>query len=387
MPARRFPPSIPLILLAGAGFLSAAGARVIDSLLDVIAHDFQVSVPAVAILLAAFTLPYGLLQLVIGPLADRVGKGKVLTGALLAYSVATAGCALATSLPTLTLLRALSGGASAGLIPVCLAAIADNTPYEERQIRMSRFLTGVVFAQIVAGPVGGAFGEYISWRGVFLLLAAAALTMAGLMAAQLRNLGPAPPTDLSLRSYSALLQPGRAALLLLTLLDGVVFTGTAPFIGPFLHERLGLPYAGAGLVLACFGVGTLAYVRTAKWLVPALGERRLVLSGALVAAVGMALAAIAVQPLMFVIVELLLGLGYFMLHSVLQARATEMLPQARGTATSGFAFMLFMGQALGALLCAPGIERLGYRGVFAFDSVAILVLGLLLGRLFRVRAG
>ena len=44
--------------------------------------------PSVAILLAAFTLPYGLLQLVVGPLADRVGKGKVLTGALLAYAVA-----------------------------------------------------------------------------------------------------------------------------------------------------------------------------------------------------------------------------------------------------------------------------------------------------------
>ena len=252
---------------------------------------------------------------------------------------------------------------------------------------MSRFLTGVVFAQIVAGPVGGAFGEYVSWRGVFLLLAGAALTMAGLMAAQLRSLGPAPPTDLSLRSYNALLQPGRAALLLLTLFDGVVFTGTVPFIGPFLHERLGLPYAGAGLVLACFGLGTLAYVRTAKRLVPALGEPRLVLSGALVAASGMALAAVAVQPLLFVLVELLLGLGYFMLHSVLQARATEMLPQARGTATSGFAFMLFMGQALGALLCAPGIERLGYRGVFAMDGVAILILGLLLSRLFRIRAG
>ena len=40
------------------------------------------------------------------------------------------------------------------------------------------------------------------------------------------------------------------------------------------------------------------------------------------------------RPWLFVPVELALGLGFFMLHSVLQARATEMLPQARATAVA-----------------------------------------------------
>lgn len=377
--------TLPLGLLAAAGFLSAAGARVVDALLVVIAHDFSVTVPQMAIVLAAFTVPYGLLQLVIGPLADRVGKARVLTGALLAYSCATFGCALADNLGELTLLRALSGGASAGLIPVCLALIADNTAYADRQVRMSRFLTGVVLAQVAAGPVGGAFGEFITWRGIFLLLAAAAAVLAmlvGRRAGQPERASVTPPHW----QFRALLRGHAACLLLLTALDGLVFTGTVPFIAPFLHDRMGVSYFGTGLVIACFGLGTLLYVRTARMLVPRLGERRLVLSGAVVAALGMAVAYRAPHALAFTLAELLLGLGYFMLHSVLQARATELLPDARGTAIAGFAFMLFMGQAAGALVSAHGIDLFGYRAVFGLDGLLILVLGLLLFWLFRPAA-
>jgi YNFM family putative membrane transporter len=378
------PAALPIGLLAAAGFLSSSGARVVDSLLDVIARDFHVGIPLVAVVLAAFTIPYGMLQLVIGPVADRVGKARVLTWALIAYAAATAGCAFAPDLESLTLLRALSGGASAGLIPVCLAYIADATPYKDRQVTLSQFLGGVVFAQILAGPIGGAFGQFISWRGVFLVLAAAALVLATSVLWHLRRL-PAPPSAATPpRSYARLVEPGPRNLLLLTTWDGVVFTGTVPFIAPFLHEQFGLSYAVAGLVLACFGLGTLIYIRTAKQIIPLLGERGLVIAGGSVGAVGMALAASSGTPLLYVPAEVLLGLGYFMLHSVLQARATELLPGARSTATSGFAFMLFMGQALGALICARGIEAIGYRAVFAADAGGMFVLGVMLWRLFGI---
>jgi predicted MFS family arabinose efflux permease len=374
---------LPIGLLAAAGFLSSAGARVVDSLLDVIAQDFGVGVPSVALILAAFTIPYGLCQLGVGPLADQVGKARVLIGALLAYAVATAGCAAAPDLRMLILLRAASGGASAGLIPVCLAYIADATPYASRQVTLSRFLAGVVAAQIIAGPIGGVFGEFVTWRGVFLVLAAAALVLAGTVLLLLRRLPPSPRVAVPHGSYAALLQPGPATLLLLTAVDGVVFTGTVPFIAPFLHEQFALPYAGVGLVLACFGLGTFAYIRTAPWLIPRLGEPGLVLAGGVVGALGMGLAARGTAWPVYVPAEALVGLGYFMLHSVLQARATEMLPGARGTATSGFAFMLFMGQAAGALLGAGGLHLAGYRALFALDAGAVLALGVALGWLLR----
>src|SRR5690242_3400064 len=152
--------TLPLGLLAAAGFLSSAGARVVDPLLAAIANDFGTTIPAVSIVVAAFTLPYGLLQLVLGPVGDRFGKLRLMLAALLGYAVFTGACGLARNLTALTLLRACAGGASAGLIPVCLAYIGDSVPYGIRQVTLSRFLIGVMLAQTIAGPVGGAFAEY-----------------------------------------------------------------------------------------------------------------------------------------------------------------------------------------------------------------------------------
>ncbi len=378
---------IPLQLLAAAGFLSSAGARVVDSLMDAIARDFHTGVPQVAVILAAFTLPYGLCQLAVGPLADRFGKPRVLVGALLCYAAATAGCAMATGLMWLTLLRILSGAASAGLVPVCLAYIGDGTHYADRQIVLSRFLMGVVIAQVLAGPVGGLFGEFLSWRGAFVALSAGAVTLACLLMVQLRRNPMAPPAAAVRRSFAGLWRRGPALLLAMTVADGVMFTGTVPFIGPFLHERMGLSYGEAGLVLACFGLGCWGYIRLAPLLVSRWPESRLVLVGGLVAALGMALAAGARGWPATVVAEITLGLGYFTLHSVLQARATEMLPASRGVAVSSFAFALFMGQALGALLCGGGIAWWGYRTVFGADCLGLAVLALALWLSLRLGAG
>jgi predicted MFS family arabinose efflux permease len=284
-------------------------------------------------------------------------------------------------------MRLLSGAASAGLIPVCLAYIGDATSYADRQVVLSRFLVGVVIAQTIAGPVGGLFGQFLSWRGVFLLLAVAAFSLAVLVLGQLRRL-PAPPRVAHTpRNYAGLWAPGPRLLLFLTMIDGIVFTGTVPFIAPFLHERLGLAYGEAGLVLSCFGLGCWGYIKLAPKLVAGLEERQIALAGGLMAAAGMALAALAWLWPAYIAVEIMLGLGYFMLHSVLQARATEMLPNARGTAVSGFAFALFLGQAVGALLCAAGIAEWGYRTVFAVDCPALLALSLALWVHLRPRTG
>ncbi len=377
--------AIPISLLATAGFLSSAGARVVDPLLHAIATDFTTTVPAVSIVVAAFTLPYGLCQLLLGPIGDRFGKLRVMLGALLAYALATGACALAASLPMLTVLRVFAGMASAGLIPVGMAYIGDFVPYHSRQVTLSRFLNGIVFAAILAGPFGGLFGEYIGWRGVFVVLAAGALLVAGLLGSRIRGLPDRQAAGgFSLGNYRRLLRAaGSRRLLIGTWFDGLVLIGCFPFLAPFLHEGFGLNYAEVGLLLSCFGLGALIYTRTARWLIPALGEPLMVMLGGCVVAAGLLIGMATRHWQVFIPVELLLGLGFNMLHAVMQARATELLPDARATAVASFAFMLFMGQSLGALAMGGAIALLGYRAAFRIDAVLVLLLGLWLASLLR----
>jgi len=258
---------LPLGLLAAAGFLSSAGARVVDPLLHAISTDFSVTVPQVSVVIAAFTLPYGLNQLILGPVGDRFGKLRVMLGALVGYALFTGLCALATSLPGLTLMRACAGAASAGLIPVGMAYIGDAVPYEQRQVTLSRFLTGIVLAQTLAGPVGGVFGQYVGWRGVFLVLSALAVALSVAMARRIRGLPDRrnPGRMINPDNYRRMAaNPISRLVLLAAALDGALFVGCFPYVAPYLHERFGLDYAPAGLILACFGLGAWAYTRAAR---------------------------------------------------------------------------------------------------------------------------
>jgi predicted MFS family arabinose efflux permease len=298
--------------------------------------------------------------------------------------VFTAACALASSLTGLAVLRAFAGAASAGLIPVGMAYIGDAVPYEQRQVTLSRFLTGVVMAQVLAGPMGGVFGEYVGWRGVFLVLAGLAVLLAILFAARVRNL---PDRRSAGRMFNpvnyirmARHRTGRLVLLAAAL-DGAFFVGCFPYLAPYLHERFGLAYSTVGLILSCFGLGALLYTRLARPLLGRLGEGGMMLAGGLLMTAGLALAVLARAAWLFIPVELCLGLGFFMLHGVLQAQATEMLPRARATAVASFACLLFLGQSVGALLVGAAIARWGYGVAFLLDASAIFVLALWLWRI------
>ncbi len=385
-PERAPAPTLPLGLLAAAGFLSSAGARVVDPLLHPIATDFGRMVPEMWIVIASFTLPYGLSQILLGPIGDRFGKLRVILGALFAYALFTGLCATAATLPMLTLLRACAGVASAGLIPVGMAYIGDSVPYAARQVTLSRFLSGVVLAQVVAGPVGGVFGQYIGWRGVFVGLGIVAVAVGAALAVRLRGFPDRrqPGRMFNPATYSALAGSRAVRIILLAaLLDGALFVGCFPFVAPYLHEHYGLSYAQAGLVLACFGIGAIAYVRLAPRLVRVLGEEGMVLAGGLCMSGGLGIVAMTRSWQPILLVELLLGFGFFLLHGVLQVRATEMLPQARATAVASFSCLLFLGQSAGALLMGAAIARFDYPAAFLIDAGCILVLTLWLSGVLR----
>src|SRR5258707_15001186 len=78
-------PSIPvpsqtraIVLLAVAGFASQAMVRAADSLLPQMAVDFGVTVGAASIVVSAYAVMHGSMQLVSGPVGDRVGKYRMI---------------------------------------------------------------------------------------------------------------------------------------------------------------------------------------------------------------------------------------------------------------------------------------------------------------------
>lgn len=373
----------PVGLFALGGFATGAGMRLLDPLLPLLARDFGVPVPAVAGLVAGFVVAYGLVQIGAGPLGDRFGKARVACGALLLYGLCLLASAAASGLPMLMALRAASGFFAGAVTPLLMAELGDRVPYAERQAMLGRFMTGMVMAQLLSGPVAGVLAELADWRLPFLLLGLFALAVGGALAWRLRAEGPVaaggtPSGGGRGFGYAALLRrPAGRRLMGVAFLNGFfLFGGAFAFSGAFLVEELGRNAAEAGAVVACFGLGAFAYTRLARRLVRRFGEGRLLLAGGVGLSAGLGALALAGGWAQVAALQAMLGLAFYMFHGVLQVRATEALPEARGTAVGAFALALFLGQGAGSLAFGLGLSAIGYRGTFAVAASGVLALAL-----------
>ena len=121
--------------------------------------------------LSALLLAFGLSQLVWGPLSDRFGRRPILIIGLGAYTVAAVGCALATSMEMLILLRTLQGVAMGAGVMAARAIIRDlYTPVEGARV-MSKALSGLAVVACLSAPTGGVLSDLFNWRGALLTLA------------------------------------------------------------------------------------------------------------------------------------------------------------------------------------------------------------------------
>jgi len=365
--------------LAAAAFVSGANLRLFDALLPTVARDFGVLPTTASVVITAFTLAYGLFQIVHGPLGDRAGKLRVVGIATLIAAAASLGCSFASSLEMLTALRFATGIGAAAIVPLSLAWIGDNTPYEKRQAALGRFLGFILMGQIFGPALGGALAEFVDWRRIFDVLAAVFLIVSVvLLLVDRRTERPAPAATPAgvLNNYLRVLRdPWVRTVMLTVFLEGGLFYGAFAYTGAYLKERFDLSYLLIGALLAGFGLGGLIYSVMVRRLLARFGETGFVKIGG-----GLLLGSLVILPLLplwqaTIPVFIAAGFGFYMFHNTLQTKATEMAPQARGTAIAVFAFSLFMGQASGVALCGVLIRVVHYEWTFVAMGTTLAALG------------
>ena len=376
-----------LLLLAGGGFVSGLSIRLAEPLLPKVAHDFGVSVAAGSVLITGFTLAYGLFQLVHGPLGDRIGKLRAVVGALVLAATTSAACTFAPSLDWLAAFRFLTGMTAGAVIPLSFAFIGDNVPYEHRQTVLAQFITGTLMGQTLGPLIGGILSDSIGWRATFLIPACGFLVIGVLIGRESRNVVQKLHPDVSFNPVTrliALLKRRRARMVLAAVaIEGFLFFGAFAYLGAYLRHEFDLSYTVIGFALAGFGLGGIAYSMLVRTLVRRLGQPVMVAGGGVVLLA--CFVVIALTPAWGVIVPCIffLGLGYYMVHNTLQTHATEMAPEARGSAVAFFAFAFFLGQAAGVSALGLAAERAGYARVFAGAGLGLALLGAWFGRTLR----
>jgi EmrB/QacA subfamily drug resistance transporter len=150
-------------------FMEILDGTVIAPAAPHIAADFGVPAVGVNVAVTAYVLTLAVLVPISGWLADRFGARRIFLTAVLLFTVASAGCALAPSLAVLTATRVVQGAGGAMMVPVGRLVVLRTTAKTDL-IRAIAYLTWpALVAPVIAPALGGVLATYASWRWIFLL--------------------------------------------------------------------------------------------------------------------------------------------------------------------------------------------------------------------------
>ena len=392
-PVSRGSATSAITLLALASFASQSMVRVSDSLLPQISADLGVTVGAASIVVTAYALAHGSVQLVIGPVGDRFGKYACIIAACGMSTILVLLCGLAGSLPTLVAARLACGLAAGWIIPLAMAFLGDVIPYERRQQVLGTFLSGQILGQLFGQAAGGVLGDFFGWRRVFYILSALfAISTVALIVEFIRNpitrAGHATATRSRgfITDYATVLRSPWARLIIaLGFIEAAFMFGAFTYVGADLHLRFGVNFAVVGLFVGAFAIGGLIYSLSVRRLVNRLGQIGLVTGGSVLLAIAYVTIAFAPHAYFAPVAITGIGLGYYMLHNTLQTNATQMTPQARGTAVAIFSSALYLGQTLGVAVNGLIFDRFTAVPVFVIAAAGLLGLGLWFARVLKQR--
>lgn len=373
-------------LLAG---LSAVGPFSVDAYLPSlpeIAQSMEVSELAVQQTLTAYMVPFALMTLWHGAISDTLGRRRVILWGLALFAISSGVCALARSLESLLLFRAIQGLTAGTGMVVGRAVVRDLLGGAAAQRLMSHVMMAFAVAPAVAPIIGGWLHHWFGWQAVFLFLVFYAVvvwtwvyhSLPETLPVEARQ--PLNPAFLA-QSYLGVLKSGRFLALCLTFtlnFAGIfVYIVSAPI---FLMRHLGVAETDFLWLFGPTTIGMLLGAWTSGRLAGRMSPRSTVWTGYGVmffaAMANVALNQFVPPGLPWSVAPILVySFGMSLAFPTLTLLALDLFPAQRGLASSCQSFVQTSGAAVTAALIAPLLWA--STRAFALGSLVLLVCGLL----------
>lgn len=374
-------PNERLAIAIGVGAMGTLGFAVTSPILPDLATEFGVSRGSIGLVQAAVSVPGVLFSALIGYLADRLGRRRVVLTALILFSVF--GCAgfFARSFWGLIGVRFIQGIGTSGILGVGIVLIGDAFEGDARTRAMGINITGVTLVAMM-GPVvssqlatGGIFRAFL----IFLIgfpLAAWASRMptdkpSGTFALPHRHIAAAVRTmrgDKTLVDY--------AGVLLATFSGVFILHGLGLTVTPlFLEEEFGTSVSERGVILAAFQAGTILVAVRIGQVVTRFGARRALTFAFWMMAIGASFAGLAPSAWSVAAGLAFAGLGFGLFIPQAQSYAAS----AAGNEFRGVTVLIWVTVVRSAQVIGPPTgsniaDQLGGRTAFLAAACGMAVL-------------
>jgi MFS family permease len=147
-------------------FLAALNQTIVATALPTIGRDFS-DFESLSWIVTSYLLTSTAVAPLYGKLSDIHGRRAAMLASVGIFTLGSLACAVAPTMLTLVLGRALQGIGGGGILPIAQAVMADSITPRERG-RYQAYMGVVWVSSGVGGPIlGGFLAEHLHWSLVF----------------------------------------------------------------------------------------------------------------------------------------------------------------------------------------------------------------------------
>jgi EmrB/QacA subfamily drug resistance transporter len=157
------------LIVACAIFMEQMDATVLATALPTMAHDFQVTAPAMSVAITSYLLMLAIFIPASGAMADRFGARRVFSTAIVVFIAGSVLCARTSSLPLMVAARLLQGAGGAMMAPIGRLILLRTVERRNLVSAMSWTLVPAFLGPLIGPPLGGFIVEYLNWRWIFYI--------------------------------------------------------------------------------------------------------------------------------------------------------------------------------------------------------------------------
>ncbi|HET7236238.1 MAG TPA: MFS transporter [Actinomycetota bacterium] len=374
-----FTPAFITVALAELAYFTADGV-LLPALPRYVEGPLRGGNVAVGLVIGAFSLSAFFLRPMAGMISDRRGRRILMVVGASLFALSVAGYLVATSIPSLLIMRLLTGAGEALFFVGALSANVDLAPPERRGEAFS-VASLSLYVGLGAGPfIGEAVIAGMGFRAAWIVAVALAIT-AVVLALRL------PPMKPSVEDAT----PGAHVLihrggLLPGLVLFAVIWGMAGFLTFVPLYAMDIGMGGASLVLGLFS-GIVVLIRSVGARIPdRLGAARATRISLVLTAIGLSTMGIWRSPTGLTAGTILFGIGVALFTPALFSLAVDGVPaNERGAVMGTTSAFIDVGLGLGSAslgFIAAGVGRGGtfLAGAAVAAAGLLLVVGTGLGR-------
>jgi len=174
-----------LLTCAAVLFLDGFDTQAIGYVAPALAKEWGLTKAALGPVFSAGLFGLMIGALVFGPLADRIGRKKIIILSTLAFGIGTLATAFINDVNTLLLVRFLTGLGLGGAMPNAVAMTSEFSPHRRRATMVMIMFCGFSIGAALGGLLAAALIPQFGWRSVFIVGGVAPLLLVPILALRL----------------------------------------------------------------------------------------------------------------------------------------------------------------------------------------------------------